>query len=229
MYYGRWSRGNSASVLGIAGPLWTSHWGVWWTCCGSWWIKWHVCSPSSKHDCSWSTCPLELVIGELKTWIGSLIYLNFWWVFGPLALDVRTWIDYCICRAIVCHMHWTQVLIYKRLQLLCKRGWALLGQQCVLGVHWYMKSFKFRRNSLLMLTKFTKTTDTSFVEFAQMFSWRGSEMLYFLLRRTLIVLQACDVELPNHTEGRTRVPSRSCAALCGFSVCSLWKVSKLLK
>lgn len=96
-------------------------------------------------------------------------------------------------------------------------------KQCVLGAHWYMKSFKFRRNSLLMLTKFTKTTDTSFVEFAQMFSRRGSEMLYLCLRRTLIVLQVY------HTEGRTRVPARSCAVLCGFSVCSLWKVSKLLR
>ena len=33
-----------------------------------------------------------------------------------------------------------------------------------------MKFFKFRRNSLLMLTKVTETTDTGFVEFAQMFS-----------------------------------------------------------
>jgi hypothetical protein len=91
-----------------------------------------------------------------------------------------------------------------------------------------MKSLTFRRNSLLMLTKFTKTTDTSFVEFAQIFARRGSEMLYLCLRRTLIVLQACDVELAYHTEGRTRVPFRS-SAVCGFSVCSLWKVGKLLR
>jgi hypothetical protein len=73
-----------------------------------------------------------------------------------------------------------------------------------------MKCFKLRRNSLLKLTKFTKTTDTSFVEFAQMFSRRGSEMLYLCLRRTLIVLQACDVESAYRTEGRIRVPSMIC-------------------
>lgn len=92
-----------------------------------------------------------------------------------------------------------------------------------------MKSFKFRRNSLLMSTKYTETTDAGFVEFAQIFSRRGSEMLYLCLRRTLIVLQACDVELAYHTEVRIRVPSRSYAVFRGFSVCSLWKVRKLLR
>jgi len=80
-----------------------------------------------------------------------------------------------------------------------------------------------------MLTKFTETTGTGFVEFAQMFSRRGSEMLYLCLRRTLIALQACDVELAYHTEGRIHVPSTSCAVFGGFSLCSLWKVSKLLR
>jgi len=80
-----------------------------------------------------------------------------------------------------------------------------------------------------MLTKCTETTGTGFMEFAQIFSWRGSEMLYLCLRRTLMVLPACDVELAQHTEGRIRVPSRSYVMFCGFSVCSLWIVSKLLR
>jgi hypothetical protein len=94
-----------------------------------------------------------------------------------------------------------------------------------------MKLFKFRRNSLLMLTKCTETTDTGFVEFAQIFSRRGSEMLYLCLRRTLIVLQACDVELAYHTEGRIRVLSRSCAVsvLWFFSVFALESQQVLLR
>jgi hypothetical protein len=67
-------------------------------------------------------------------------------------------------------------------------------KQRILGVHMNMKLFKFRRNNLLMLTKCTEITDTGFVEFAQILSRRGSEMLYLCFRRTLIVLQVCEVE-----------------------------------
>ena len=49
-------------------------------------------------------------------------------------------------------------------------------------------------------------------------------MLYLHLRRTLIVLQACDVELAYDTEGRIRLPSmiwKLCSVLRFFSVFAL--------
>jgi hypothetical protein len=78
-----------------------------------------------------------------------------------------------------------------------------------------------------MLTKFTRTTDISFVEFAQVLLRRGSEM-YLCLLRTLIVLHACDVALACQTDVSLYEVEVG-AVLCGFSVCSPWKVSMLLR